>query len=115
MLLLFSQAAGIRCRYYRSSLHDVGIQARLVSGLFEGFSFLPKRQGCSRLKQGPFVLNSSFYLPLCLSFSFSSYLIVLVEVSRVQGVGSSEEVGASAEGGFVRCGRLYQRASRVGG
>jgi len=100
---------------------NVDIQARLVSGLFEGFSILPKRQGSSRLKQAPFVLSSSFYLLLCLRFFFSSYLIVLVEVSRVQRVGSSgevgssEEVSASGEGGFVRGGRLYQRASRVGG
>ena len=41
------------------------------------------------LKQAPFILGSFFHLSLCLSFSVSSCLIVFVEVTCVEEVGSS--------------------------
>ncbi len=61
-------------------------------------------------------LSSSLCLLPYLSFSFSSHLIVLVEMSRVHEVGSSEEVGAWGEGKFVRGGRLVREllGSEVG-
>src|SRR5215469_2109434 len=64
-----------------------------VRSSFEGFSVSPTT--LRFLEQASFVLSSSFYL--CLCFSFSSRLIVLVEVERMEEVGSSEEAGLSGK------------------
>ncbi len=65
------------------------------------------------LKPAP-LLSSACQLSLCLAFSFSSHLIVLVEVARVE-VGSSERVVLAfltVEAG--RQGRLWVLAIKAG-